>query len=91
MDHAKSFLKNIVSGSINHFILAFPQYIWRFIYELFLSQMKFIMQNNKGRIIIDPSSHVHNNHDSRALNNYMDKHTPFDGPLTYYVTAQQRH
>ena len=90
-DHGPAVLAKIISGCNNHFVLVFPRWIWRFIYGLFLSPIGFLLQKGKGRIVVDPSTRIHDDGDSGALNDHMDKKNTTDVPRTFYASAQRRH
>ena len=75
----------------NHFLIVFPRWIWRFIYGIFLSPIGFVMRKEKGRVVVDPSTHVHDDDDTGALNDCMDVSLLDDVPPTFYASAQSRH
>ena len=89
--HGPAVLKKIIADVNNQFILVFPRWIWRFIYGIFLSPIGFIERKEKGRIVVDPSNHVHRDHDTGALNDQLDKSDTMAVPKTYYASAQIRH
>ena len=64
--------KVVVSGAINHFLLVPPRWIWRFLYDLFLSPIGFLLRKGKGRIVVDPSTHICDADDTSALNDKME-------------------
>ena len=88
---AEAVMKKIVSASNNHFVLVFPRWVWRFIYGLFLSPIGFIERKHKGRVVVDPSAHLHEDGDTGALNDNLDKLDQVAVPPTFYATAQRRH
>ena len=90
-EHGPSVLAKVVSGAINHFLLVFPRWIWRFLYGLFLSPIGFLLRKGKGRIVVDPSTHVHEAADTGALNDQMARSDPEQVPRTFYASAQRRH
>ena len=89
--HADAVYKKIVSECNNHFLIAFPRWIWRFIHGIFLSPIDFVSRKSKGRVVVNPSTHIIEDSDSGALNDLIDKSLPEDVPLTYYVSTQLRH
>ena len=89
--HGPAVLKKILADSNNEFVLVFPRWVWRFIYGLFLSPIGFIVRKDKGRIVVDPSNHVHEDSDSGALNDQLDKSNTDEVPRTYYASAMRRH
>ena len=90
-EHAAAVREKIISGANNHFLLVLPRWIGRFIYGLFLSPIGFILRKHKGRIVVDPSTRIHSDADTGALNDHMDKRNTADVPTTFYATAQKRH
>ena len=84
-------LKKIVDGCNNQFLLVFPRWLFRFIYGLFLSPIGFIERKGKGRVVVDPSAHIHSAADSGALNDTMSKDDKEQCPPTFYASAQLRH
>ena len=89
--HGPAVLKKIVADVNNQFILVFPRWIWRFIYGIFLSPIGYIERKDKGRIVVDPSNHVHPASDSGALNDQLDIQDTTAVPKTHYASAQVRH
>ena len=69
----------------------FPRWLWRFIYGLFLSPIGYIVRNNKGRIVVDPSNHITATGDSGALNDQLYKSNTDEVSRTYYDSAIHRH
>ena len=89
--HGPAVLKKIVSGCNNHFTLAFPRWIWRFICGLCLSPIGFVLCNVKGWIVVDPSSHIVEDANTGAFNGLKDNRNTTDVPIMFYTTAQRRH
>ena len=90
-EEAPAVMEKIVSECNNHFLLALPRWVWRFIYGLFLSPIGFVLRKDKGRVVVDPSTHVLPDCDSGALNDGMNEESPDDVPPTFYASAQLRH
>ena len=90
-DEADAVFAKIVSECNNHFLIALPRWTWRFIYGVFLSPIGFVLRKSKGRVVVDPSTHVLSEDDSGALNDHMNANAADDVPPTYYATAQTRH
>ena len=84
-------MKNIIFECNNHFLLAFPRWIWRIIYVIFLLPIGFVTRKFKGRVVVDPSTHVLPYVDSGALNDRMDPSLADDIHPTFYASAQLQH
>ena len=89
--HGLAVLAKVVSGAVNHFLLVFPWWIWRFIYGMFLSPIGFLLRKGKGWIVVDSSTHIQNADNTGALYNQMERTYPERIPRTYYAPVQQRH
>ena len=90
-DEAEAVMKKIISECNNHFLIAFPRWTWRFVYGIFLSPIEFITRKAKGRVVVDPSTHIPPSDDSGAFNDRMDPSIIDDVPPTFYASAQLRH
>ena len=86
-----SMLSKIVDDVNSHFMIAFPRWIWPFLYGLFLSPLGYVQKKRKTPTVVDPTHLVNGDNGTGALNSYLDKSDPMQVPLVFYQSAQIRH
>ena len=86
-----SMLSKIADDVNSHFMIAFPRWIWPFLYGLFFSPLGYVQKKGRGRTVVDPTHLVNGDNDTGALNSYLDKSNPLQVPPVFYQSAQIRH
>ena len=79
--HDLAVLAKVISRVVNPFLLIFP------IYGMFLIPISFILRKDKGRIMVDPSTQIHNADYTGVFNQYMERTDPEQVPSTFYSST----
>ena len=68
--HLEQMLSKIADDINSHFMIAFPRWIWSFLYSLFISPLGYVQRKGTGRTVVDPTHLVNGDSDTGGLNSY---------------------
>ena len=77
-------LSKIADDVSSHFMIAFPRWIWPFLYGFFISSLGYVQLKGKGHTVVDPTHLVNGDSDTGSLNSYLDKSDPSQVPRVFY-------